>query len=182
MKSSCFLACLRLISALTLTWLAAPAAFAADGPLTSKAAFEQLKGLAGEWRGKAIHGGTTNDAVVNYRVIGGGSTVMETLFPGSPHERVTMDHLDGDKLMLTHYCAIGNQPRMVLDLEKSTPKLLVFDFAGGTNLDPAKDRHMHSARIGFTGANSLAGEWSSYQDGKDAGGAQFMLTREPAKK
>ena len=107
---------------------------------------------------------------------------METLFPGTAHEMVTMYHLDGDKLMLTHYCAAGNQPRMVLDLQKSTPELLVFEFAGGSNLDPAKDNHMHAGRFKFIGANKLEAEWDNYQQGKQAGVAKFTLQREPAKK
>jgi hypothetical protein len=108
--------------------------------------------------------------------------VMETLFRGTPHEMVTMYHLDGDKLLLTHYCAAGNQPRMVLNVQQSTPELLVFEFAGGTNLDPTKDMHMHAGRIRILGADRLENEWDSYQAGKKTGAAKFTLQREPVKK
>jgi len=164
---------------LTLLPTTAPAA---TNQVTAKAAFEQLKGLAGEWRGQAAHGGDASDTTVTYRVVGAGSAVMETLFPGTPHEMVTMYHLDGDQLVLTHYCAAGNQPRMALELQKSTPALLVFEFTGGSNLDPAKDMHMHAGRIRLLSADSLESEWDSYQRGQKTGAAKFTLKREPAKK
>ena len=34
--------------------------------------------------------------------------------PDTPAETVTTYHLDGDALMLTHYCGLGNQPRLRL--------------------------------------------------------------------
>ena len=49
------------------------------------------------------------------RTTGGGSAVTETLFPGTAHEMMSVYHMDGDDLVLTHYCAGGNQPRMMLE-------------------------------------------------------------------
>ena len=62
---------------------------------------------------------------------------------------VSVYHLDGKELRMTHYCAAGNQPRVKLDLAKSTPDELIFVFDGGTNLDPEKDMHIHGVRIKF---------------------------------
>ena len=69
--------------------------------------------------------------------------VVETVFPGSAHEMVTVYHADGPDLVLTHYCMEGNQPRMRAKGAQGSR----FDFAfdGGTNIDPKRDRHMHSA-------------------------------------
>ena len=49
------------------------------------------------------------------KVTAGGSAVHETLFPGSAHEMVSVYHLDGADLVMTHFCALGNQPRMKAD-------------------------------------------------------------------
>ena len=57
-------------------------------------------------------GQPTDQVVSTYRVTAAGSAVMEVLFPGTDHEMVTVYHQDGDDLILTHYCAAGNQPRM----------------------------------------------------------------------
>src|SRR5437879_51499 len=81
------------------------------------AALEQFKQLAGEWVGKGKHGDMEHEARIVYKVTSGGTAVVETIDPGGHHEMVTMIHADGDALLLTHYCMLGNQPQM-----KATPK------------------------------------------------------------
>ena len=82
---------------------------------------------------------------MSYRVTGAGSALVETQFPGSPHEMVTVYYVDGNDLVLTHYCAARNQPRM--KLVRATDTDLVFEFTGRSNLDPAKDMHTHDATM-----------------------------------
>ena len=88
--------------------------------------------------------------------------VMERLFEGQPHEMVTMYHLDGDELVLTHYCAMGNQPHMALQSE-STAERLVFDFVSGGNMASTNDMHMHSGAIRFLNTNQLEAFWDVFQ-------------------
>src|SRR5262249_16120407 len=111
-----------------------------------KAKASQLKKLAGDWTGKAKHGSDERDASVNYQVTSGGSAVVETLFPGTEHEMVTVDHQDGDDLVLTHYCMLHNQPRMRAERNGAANKL-AFKFSGGTNVKPDKDPHMHDVTL-----------------------------------
>ncbi len=85
----------------------------------AKAAFDRLKTLAGEWNVAAS--GEHHDSKVIYKVTAAGSALMETDSAGSKHEMVTMYHLDGKDLLMTHYCAAGNQPRLKLDLKASKP-------------------------------------------------------------
>jgi hypothetical protein len=77
-----------LIAALAATLTAA--AWAGDmpaaGKVDSKAAFEKLKGLAGNWNGEGPHGMATP---VSYQLSANGTVVMETLFAGTPHEMLT---------------------------------------------------------------------------------------------
>ena len=145
-------------------------------PVDGKTAFERLKTLAGTWQGQAGHGPADQAAIVTYRVASGGSVVEETLFPGTPHEMISMYHLVDGELVLTHYCAMANQPRMRLDRKASTPDRLVFAFDGGTNFDPAKDTHVHSGVVEWKG-ESLHTAWAVYSAGKEAGQNEFVLTR-----
>lgn len=66
--------------------------------------------------------------------------------------------------MLTHYCMGGNQPRMRAKDAQGTR----FDFAydGGTNIDPKRDRHMHSASLALLSADEIRSEWTELADGK----------------
>jgi hypothetical protein len=158
--------------ALALLALAVPAG--ADDKPAKNARFEQLKKLAGEWYAADDKGNPTGSPVSVFRVISGGSAVQETIFPGQGHEMVTVYHLDGPDLVLTHYCALGNQPRLKLD-PKSPPNQLRFQFVGGSNLDPAKDMHMHEGTITIIDDDHIEWAWQGYANGKPAEGHQVAL-------
>jgi hypothetical protein len=144
---------------------------------SANAAFDRLKELAGDWRIASPKDESRNSKIdVRYRLTAGGTALVETLFPGGDKEMVTVYHRDGDQLMLTHYCMAGNQPRM-----RATPgdvkDELFFEFAGGTNLDAAKDLHMHDYRVRFLGSDHIHAEWEYYREGKAAGKHEFDLVR-----
>lgn len=145
----------------------------------SAAAFAKLQSLAGDWSGTVVTKGTGPKAAVQYRLIGNKSTVVEALFPGTPHEMVTMYHRNGDRVVLTHFCAMGNQPEMELSPE-STADELKFTFTGGDNIEPAKSTHMHSGSIRFVSADEIEMHWTVWQDGKAAGTNDFFLQRTAA--
>jgi hypothetical protein len=161
----------------TLAVASFPAATAeSEQTIDSQAAFEKLKGLAGQWSGTTGEKGKGPEATVKYQTTANGSVVMETLFPGTPHEMLTLYHLDNGKLILTHYCALANQPRMALT-PKSTTTELDFDFIGGDNIKPGKDTHMHSLHLRFEGKDALAAEWDLFEHGKKSDSKKFFLTR-----
>src|SRR5262245_51156677 len=90
-------------------------ALAGDKPASGDPAtpnLETIKKLAGDWVAVDKDGKPTDKVVSSIRVTAGGSAVREILFPGSDHEMVTMYHQEGPDLILTHYCILGNQPRM----------------------------------------------------------------------
>jgi hypothetical protein len=126
-----------------------------DDPASNKAqaakhpGLERLKKLAGTWVAADKDGKPTDQVVSVIKVTAAGSAVHETLFPGQPHEMVSVYYCDGADLMMTHYCALGNQPRMKAD-PNSPANQICFKFAGGSNLDPAKDMHMHEGTLTFT--------------------------------
>ena len=89
-----------------------------------------------------------------------------------------MYHLDGNDLVLTHYCAMGNQPRMRLVQASGTdPVELRFEFIGGSNIDPAKDVHMHAGTLILRGDDRLEADWAVYDKGQQTGANKFFLDR-----
>lgn len=162
-----------LVAALPAAADNAPADKEAAASSPARAAFEKLKTLDGQWEG-AAGGGAAN---VTYRVASNGSVVLEDLFPGTSHNMITMFHLDGDGLAATHYCAMGNQPRMRLNPQTSSATELHFDFAGGTNFAPETDVHVHSGIIRFVSADRIESTWAVYKGTSPAGANKFLLTR-----
>ena len=146
------------------------------GSITGSEAYQRMVKFAGEWTGKTQTPDGSSATVV-YKVTSAGKTVMETLFPGTDHEMVSMYHMDGSALVMTHYCAAGNQPHLRLNESKSTPTEFVFDFAGGTNLDPARDSHIHGLVLRIKSDSQLEAEWTSYKDGKKSEGLLYLITR-----
>lgn len=152
----------------------APADKAAAAPSPARAAFEKLKTLDGQWEGDSSGQPPVN---VTYRLASNGSVVLEDLFPGTSHEMITMYHLDGDGVAATHYCAMGNQPRMRLNPQTSSATELHFDFAGGTNFSPETDVHVHSGVIRFVSADRIESTWAVYKGTAQIGANKFLLTR-----
>jgi hypothetical protein len=145
----------------------------------AKAAFARLKALKGTWTSQIKSDDQSADhkelakhdpaePPVVFSLTGAGSAVVETQFPGMGHEMVSVYHLDGDDLRMTHYCAAGNQPRVKLDRAHSTPDQLIFVFDGGSNLDPEKDHHIHGLTITFLPDGKVSSAWEGYADGKKA--------------
>jgi len=108
-----------------------PAATASKG--TGATAWETLKrSLPGTWTMPGKKGPFT----VSYRLISGESALVETWGVGSGRETMTVVHPDHEDLVLTHYCAQGNQPR--LRAVTATAAGIVFRFADATNLGPGQ--------------------------------------------
>jgi hypothetical protein len=114
---------------------------------------------------------------VTYELTGNGSAVMERLFAGTPHEMLSVYFMDGDDLVLTHYCSAANQPRMKLAKAASNPTTLTFDFVGGTNIDPAKTLHIHGGQIRIPAADRMEADWHVFSQGKQSGTHRLFATR-----
>jgi hypothetical protein len=132
---------MRILMPTLLICLPAPAAvvFAQDNPPKStsaqsgaKKAFEKLKTLAGSWAGKI--GDLPVQATI--RVTGLGSVIMHDITghnkPGN-HE-ISMMYLEGDRLLMTHYCDAGNRQRLEgkLSADGNSVEFNFLDVAGGT--------------------------------------------------
>ena len=81
-----------------------------------------------------------------------------------------MFHVDGDRLLLTHYCDVGNQPRMA---GKVSPdgKTISFDFLDAGNLLDSQPGHMQHVTFNLIDANHHTETWEfAMKDGKTMGG------------
>ena len=156
--------------------VALPALAADPGAQTYDAlsALEALKTLEGDWVGTPASGG--NRTAVRYEVIAGGNTVVKTYAPGKANEMLTIYHMDGDDLVLTHYCALNNQPKMRFEPSEKAGEIQ-FEFAGGTNFDPQVDAHAHEGwtRIGADG--TIETESIGYSDGQPTPARRTVLQR-----
>jgi len=142
-------------------------------------ALDRFKALEGDW--VAAEDGPMakkGDLVARYRLTGAGTAVVEDIFPGTPHAMTTVYHADGADLVLTHYCMGGNQPRMRAKPSGDT-RTVAFAFDGGTNLDPAKDEHMHAATFTFLSADEIRSEWVEHAGGKPKMTVSMHLARQP---
>jgi len=142
----------------------APTAGNASSP--ARAAFERFKALAGEWRGKSGRGWTDR---ASFQVLGGDSAVLSTSSFDGPEAKpmATVFHLDGDRLLLTHYCMAGNQPRLQATEISPDGREVTFTFVDATNLASRDVGHMDKAVYRFVDENHYTTVWTWYQDGKE---------------
>ncbi|WP_052107872.1 hypothetical protein [Aerolutibacter daejeonensis] len=127
---------------------------------------DRFKALAGKWSATGLDGNSMPDAQVQYEVTAGGSAVVETLFPGTSHEMRTVYVRDGADVVLTHYCASGNHPRM--RARAADGEQVTFAFDGASNFDPATAGHMHDASFTFVDKDELRTRWNFWSNGKPA--------------
>ena len=149
---------------------------AAQTTSPNQARFEALKKLAGDWVEVGKDGKPTATVLTSIRVTAGGTAIHETIFPGTDKEMVTLYHLDGDDLILTHYCVLGNQPRLKAEPGKDA-KRIAFKFSGGTNLKSPDDMHMHDATLILIDNDHFRAEWTACKDGKACHQANFDFVR-----
>ena len=149
------------------------------------AEFEQLKSLVGLWEGVmpakegkgdvAEESSETMKMRVEYRLTAGGSVIQETFNAGTPMEMITMYHDTRRGLRLTHYCMLGNQPRMVYTGARDDGALQ-FTLSKDSELDQDKDAFMHSLVLTIVDDKNIVQGWTMYQDG-EAQSQDIHLTR-----
>jgi hypothetical protein len=136
---------------------------------SAQLAFARLKTLAGNWKGQAAMGpqpGMNAPVRVSLRVTSGGSALMHEMAPegrsGDPgsgdDDPITMLYVDGDRLILTHYCDSGkNRPRMVgkLSADGKAVEFEFLDVSGGT-----KYGHMRHAVFTIIDADRHTEDWT----------------------
>ena len=146
------------IAAVLFVALAATASFAQSDAQKS---FNQLKALTGSWEGKTPDG---RPLQVSFRETAGGSALMTEI--QGDHGMISMIHMDGpDKLLMTHYCGAGNQPRMQASVSPDG-KTITFTFFDGTNIAPDSG-HMQSMVLTVLDSNHHTEDWTFAAPGKE---------------
>jgi hypothetical protein len=170
MKSLRFVLCVVLLS------LSAVAFAQSD----AQKSFDQLKTLAGAWEGRVstippqadIEG---KPMQVSLRVTSMGHTLMhEATGSGRPDDPITMIVVDGDRLLLTHYCDANNRPRMLgkMSADGKTVEFEFLDVSGNLQYG-----HMQHAVFTFIDANHHIEDWTYLQPGDKPVRAHFDLQR-----
>ena len=133
------------------------AATAAYAQTDAQKAFATLKTLPGTWEGSGMEGADSNASVrVDFKITGGGSAIMSEIQGHA--DMISMFHMDGNRLLLTHYCAIGNQPRMQASTSPDG-KTLTFNFVDATNLSSPDAGHMQKMILTVLDDNHHTEEW-----------------------
>jgi len=148
--------------------------------------FDKLKTLAGTWECHV----TTNPPVpdmpdmmrINLDVTSSGNALKHEMMGKAknanpkkdPDHPITMFYLDGDRLLLTHYCDAGNRPRMAARVspDGNTIEFDFVDVAGGT-----KYGHMDHAVFTIIDANHHTEDWTYLMPGDKPMHAHIDLHR-----
>jgi hypothetical protein len=146
------------IATTLLFMLATAAAFAGSSAQTS---FDELKALNGSWEGKDPQG---QPVQVDYKVTSNGSALMSEI--KGKEDMISMFSLDGERILLTHYCTIGNQPRMAATASPDG-KTITFRYVDATNLATADAGHMDRLTVSMLDANHHTEEWVFSDHGKE---------------
>jgi len=137
------------------------------------ALLDRVKSLEGTWESTSPEG--THVASV-FSVSSAGSVVREVMLPGTPEEMTNMYSMDGSTLLMTHYCAMGNQPRMRATADPSSNSIH-FAFDGVSNLQQAHDGYMGSMTLTIVDKDHVKTAWEYYQNDKEPEVSVFELTR-----
>jgi hypothetical protein len=160
---------------------------AAFAQSNAQQSFTTLKALAGPWEGRvtttpAMEGmGDMKNVEITLRVTSRGNALVHEMKaagtaddPTRYDHPVTMLYLDGDRLLLTHYCDAGNRPRMVAQTSPDGKKVefTFLDLSGGTQYG-----HMDHAVFTIVDANHHTEDWTYMMPGDKPVRAHMDLQR-----
>ncbi len=141
------------------------AALVASGASPSETSFEKMKTLVGTWSAPLSTPG--KEVRVSFRLVSNDSTLVETSTSPSGRETMTVFHVDGGRVLATHYCAQGNQPRLALTKRGDKPASWAFDYVDATNLSSPQASHLHHLDLVQTDDGHFVLTETYRENGKD---------------
>jgi len=145
-------------------------------PINHSGDFERMKTLVGTWEGKADMGKGLETLKVIYELTSAGNAILERFAAGQPHEMVTVYYDSGGKLVMTHYCSIGNQPHMeITNPGEPTMKFVLAEKNPGVG--SVNETHMHALTLTIDGKDSISHTWMLYDKGVKKSDVSIKLAR-----
>jgi hypothetical protein len=175
------------VARLTLSVFLITLSTAALGQSGAQKSFDTLKTLAGSWEGpvttipKMADMGDNALTDVSLRVTSRGNAIVHEMKaagkaddPTRYDHPVTMLYLDGDRLLLTHYCDAGNRPRMTgkVSPDGKSVEFAFLDLSGGN-----EHGHMYHAVFTVIDANHHTEDWTYMMPGDKPMHARMDLRR-----
>jgi hypothetical protein len=148
----------------------------AESQAKTATSIEKLKTLVGDWSATSPAGEPFTNKI---RLVSNGTTIEETFQAPEHDQMVTMYTPDGNRVSLTHYCSMGNQPRMETPVMTPDGAIFEFTFTGATNLPDAKEPHMHHMVLRVADSDHFSETWTMQVNGKDQA-ETFQFTRKKA--
>jgi hypothetical protein len=137
--------------------LIAIAAYAQSPAKATDSGFDRLKILVGDWVATGEDGKPFTN---NIRLVSNGTALQETFQTEQDNQMITMYSADGSRVALTHYCSMGNQPRMETPAVAGATDEFVFSFTGATNLPTPDSAHMHHLALQIDDADHFSETWT----------------------
>jgi hypothetical protein len=134
-------------------------------------AFERLKTLTGNWEGTYKWTGARSDEGkmnVTYSLTGHGTTVIENLGDENDPSMTTAYHMDNGVLRMTHFCGVGNQPRLKATSYDPEKGVINFEFVDATNLPTPDAPHVNGLRLMFVGKDAIQLQFAFVAKGKES--------------
>jgi hypothetical protein len=126
--------------------------------------FDRLKTLVGNWEATGDDG---KPFTSTFRLVSNDTALEEVFQTAKDNQMVTLYTPDGARVALTHYCSIGNQPRMESPAVTATSDEFVFAFTGATNLASQEDAHMHRMVLQIDDPDHFSETWTMREKGHD---------------
>lgn len=140
-------------------------------PARREPMLDAVRALEGRWIAETPYGTSEHD----FAVSSAGSVVREIMGPGEEHEMTNMYHLDGNTLVMTHYCGAGNQPRM-----RATGLVdgaLHFEADSVSDLKDPDEHYMGSMILRIVSDDVVEQHWISIEAGETSEMGVFTLRR-----
>lgn len=161
-------------TACCIALLGSAAAMAAPEQRASEpaaAGFAKIKELVGVWRQADK---PESPLRIRFSLTAGGTVVVEEWLRGDQPHSLTLYHRDNGRLMATHYCPQGNQPRLALT-PANAPSVLRFAFQDATDLDVARESHLTALGFDLSQPGRIVRSETYRRDGVDEQSALLLV-------
>ena len=144
-------------AAVVIALLVGPVAGRTQAPAKATDGFDRLKILVGDWEATGEDG---KPFTSNIRLVSNNTALQETFQTPHDDQMITMYSSNGSRVALTHYCSMGNQPRMESPVVNGATDEFVFSFTGGSNLPTPDSAHMHRLVLQIDDADHFSETWT----------------------